>query len=74
MARKLIPFLIFALMLASIYAAHAIGVGGEGLRFGRVGATAGKAGAAPPPTTCASTGIFNLSNVCNDVYFIGAMK
>jgi len=43
MARKLIPLLIFALMLASIYAAHAIGVGGEGLRFGRVGATAGKA-------------------------------
>jgi len=51
MARKLIPILIFLLMLASIYAAHAIGVGGEGLRFGRVGATAGKATAvAPQPT------------------------
>lgn len=41
MARKLILLLIF-LALAAGYA-HAIGVGGEGLRFGRVGATAGKA-------------------------------
>jgi hypothetical protein len=24
--------------------------------------------------TCASTGIFDLSNVCNDIYFIGALK
>lgn len=25
-------------------------------------------------TPCASTGIYNLSNVCNDIYFIGALK
>lgn len=68
MARKLIPLLIFALMLASIYAAHAIGVGGEGLRFGRVGATPGKASAAPPPPTCANDapdGSFDLSKCSN---------
>jgi hypothetical protein len=68
MARKLIPIMIFALMLASIYAAHAIGVGGEGLRFGRVGATAGKAtSAAPPVVPCSGTGlIFNVA--CNSQY------
>ena len=43
MARKLIPILIFLLMLATIYAAHALGIGGEGRQFGRLGATAGKA-------------------------------
>lgn len=71
MARKIIPILII-LTLAAGYA-HAIGVGGEGLRFGRAGATAGKA-TSGPITSCASTGTFNLSNVCNDVYFIGALK
>lgn len=41
MARKLILLLILLTIVAGY--AHAIGVGGEGLRFGRVGATAGKA-------------------------------
>jgi hypothetical protein len=27
-----------------------------------------------PPSGCASTGIFNLGNVCNDIYFIGALR
>lgn len=64
--------ILIVLTLAAGYA-HAIGVGGEGLRFGRVGATPGKAQSAVV-TTCASTGIFNLGNVCNDIYFIGALK
>jgi hypothetical protein len=70
MARIITILIILA--LAAGYA-HAIGVGGEGLRFGRVGATAGKA-TSSSLVSCASTGIFNLSNVCNDVYFIGALK
>ena len=28
----------------------------------------------PPPTPCVSTGVFDLSNVCNDIYFIGALR
>ena len=74
MARKLIPFLILAAMLASIYAAQAIGVGGEGLRFGRVGATAGKAGPAPPPPTCSPggpTGQMDFS-VCSNIAITAA--
>ena len=29
---------------------------------------------AAPLTPCTSTGIFDLSNTCNDIYFIGALK
>lgn len=34
------------------------------------------AGGTPPPplTPCTSTGIYDLGNVCNDIYFIGALK
>jgi hypothetical protein len=45
---RIITILII-LTLAAGYA-HAIGVGGEGLRFGRVGATAGKAKSVAQPT------------------------
>jgi len=72
MVRIFIPLLII-LILAAGYA-HAIGVGGEGRTFGRLGATAGKPIAVVPLTPCTSTGIFNLNNVCNDIYFIGALK
>lgn len=48
MARIITILIILA--LAAGYA-HAIGVGGEGLRFGRVGATAGKAKAAAAQPT-----------------------
>lgn len=45
------------------------------LTDGFAGGISGKAIASgPPPTTCASTGVFDLSNVCNDIYFIGALK
>lgn len=40
--------------------------------------TSGAGGAGPgtyvPPVGCASTGVYDLSNVCNDIYFIGALK
>jgi hypothetical protein len=72
MARKIIPFLIFLLMLASIYAAHAIGVGGEGRQFGRIGATAGKAIPFVPPPSCGSPdapdGVVDLSKCSNAFY------
>lgn len=60
-------------LLAGVYAAHAFGLG-EGNRFGRLGVAGKKGVAGPPLVSCASTGIFNLSNVCNDIYFIGALK
>lgn len=31
-------------------------------------------GASAPLTPCTSTGIYDLSNTCNDIYFIGALK
>jgi hypothetical protein len=34
----------------------------------------GQTVAPPPATNCPSTGVFNLGNVCNDIYFIGAMR
>lgn len=27
-----------------------------------------------PPVGCVSTGVFDLSNVCNDIYFLGGLK
>lgn len=27
-----------------------------------------------PLTPCTSTGVYDLGNVCNDIYFIGALK
>lgn len=60
-------------LICGICAAHAFGLG-EGNRFGKLGSISKGAGTPTPPTTCASTGIFNLSNVCNDIYFIGALK
>ena len=31
-------------------------------------------GGGVPLVSCASTGIYDLSNVCNDIYFIGGLK
>jgi hypothetical protein len=70
MSRIIGPLLI---LLTLAGAAHAFGLG-EGNRFGRLGAFKKNAGSGPPPVTCASTGVFNLNNVCNDIYFIGALK
>lgn len=61
-------------LVAGIYAAQAFGLG-EGNQFGKLGAIAKGSGTpTPPPVGCASTGILDLSNVCNDIYFIGALK
>ncbi len=61
------------LLIASLVAAHALGIGKEGLGFGHLGAQQ-KSISIAPLTPCTSTGIYNLSNVCNDIYFIGALK
>jgi hypothetical protein len=45
--------------------AYALGVGGEGRQFGRMGATAGKSSAAPPPGTnfrITNTGDFRVTS------------
>ena len=38
------------------------------------GAISNSSGGGVAPVSCASTGVFDLSNVCNDIYFIGALK
>ena len=42
--------LIAAMLIVGIYAAHAIGVGGEGLRFGRGGSSGKRPTAVVQPT------------------------
>lgn len=74
MLRKEIAVAVFAL-LASLAAAQAFGLSKEGLMFGKLGAISNKkTGGGGGGSSCASTGIFDLSNVCNDIYFIGALK
>lgn len=61
-------------LICGVYAANAFGLG-EGNRFGKLGSISKGSGTpTPPPVGCPSTGIFDLSNVCNDIYFIGALK
>lgn len=73
MRRFIAPLLVLLLLSAGVIGAHAFGLG-EGNRFGRLGFFKKPGGGGPPPVTCASTGVFDLSNVCNDIYFIGALK
>jgi hypothetical protein len=73
MSRVIGSLLILLTLSAGIYSAHAFGLG-EGNRFGRLGFFKKNGASGPPPVTCASTGVFDLSNVCNDIYFIGALK
>jgi hypothetical protein len=42
--------------------------------FGSGFSPAGSGGGGAPLVSCPSTGIYNLANVCNDIYFIGALK
>ena len=65
--------LALAIVLLLGWAQAAQGFGRLGAEFGHLGAGAG-GGSFTPPVPCTSTGIFNLSNVCNDIYFIGALK
>jgi hypothetical protein len=65
-----------ALMLASVGAYAQFNKCGRGFCPGGIngpGVTT-PGGSITPPVGCASTGIFDLNNVCNDVYFIGALK
>jgi len=55
-----------ALVLASIYAAHAFGLG-EGNRFGRLGAAGKKAAVIAPATPCNGTGLI-FTSACNSQY------
>jgi hypothetical protein len=55
MTRKFIPLLILLALSASIYTAHAIGLG-LGDRFGRLGSIKSKGGGSPPASN------FLLSN------------
>lgn len=74
-------FLAIILLLGSIYAAAAQfngcppGFCRAGTSMGNSGGGFGPSGGGgAAPVSCASTGVFDLSNVCNDVYFIGALK
>ena len=62
-------WLPIVLLLAGIAAAWAIPPSQQIIMFGQ-----GSSASSPPVTPCTSTGIFNLGNVCNDIYFIGALK
>lgn len=55
------------LLLSSLAAAHAIGLGGEGKIFGRLGSLGNKKASAPPPATCSGTGL-DFTVPCNSQY------
>lgn len=71
----LIAFILSTLSIGYAFAQF----NGCGLGFCPNGCTsgfcpAGSTGSGAPLTPCNSTGIYNLGNVCNDIYFIGALK
>lgn len=70
MKKKLAIVALLALSFAG--AAHALGLG-LGTRVNKLGAYP-LAGTLAPLVPCTSTGIFDLGNVCNDIYFIGGLK
>jgi hypothetical protein len=70
----LVAILIISLTIGFAREVNAFGLGRLGAGFGRLGAIGKGGSVAPPPTGCASTGIFDLSNTCNDIYFIGALR
>lgn len=56
-----------SLLLASIYAAHAISFGREGISFGKLGAMPGAASSSPAPPGCSGTGL-DFTVPCNSQY------
>jgi hypothetical protein len=63
--RRIVIWLILVLLISSLPASAQLlttGVGPGGFGGGTI------------LTPCTSTGIYDLSNVCNDIYFIGALK
>jgi hypothetical protein len=65
MSRWLIALLIG---FAAIAAASAMQPGEQIVIFGKHSSAS-----SPPLTSCPSTGIYDLSNTCNDIYFIGGL-
>jgi len=62
-------WIAIGLMILGVVAAKAIPPEQQIIMFGGQSAASN-----PPLVPCTSTGIFNLNNVCNDIYFIGALK
>lgn len=62
MTKHILTMLFLSILIAGANAQGFIHLGGPGGGGGGGG------------TTCPSTGIFDLSNTCNDIYFIGALK
>ena len=70
-------FIAGSLLLASIYAAHAINFGHSGVTFGKLGvAPRAGTGAAPPPPGCAvpdaPDGAVDLSK-CSNAFYIAVI-
>ena len=66
MKRLIIPALVLLALAGTVAAAHAIGIGQLGARFGGLGSI-GKNKAVVAPSTCSGTGlIFNVA--CNSQY------
>jgi len=76
MSRSITALVAILIISITIGFAHAFGLGRLGAGFGKLGAIGEGGTFTPPPpvTPCPSTGIFDLSNTCNDIYFIGALK
>jgi hypothetical protein len=69
--------IVAAILSATLTGALAFNYGGDGSSFGHMGASTG-AGTGNAPASCSSgslmNGIFDLTNTCNDIYFIGGLK
>lgn len=62
-------WITLALIVFAIAAARAMPVEQQIILFG-----GNSSASSPPLVPCTSTGVYDLSNVCNDIYFIGALK
>lgn len=68
-------FIAVVVLLGSIYAAAAQFNGClPGICPGSFGRGLNGGGTTAVITPCTSTGVLDLGNVCNDIYFIGALK
>ena len=73
MKRIICAAIVLGLISGAAWAMHHAWVGGAGI--GPFGSEiAGGLATTVVLVPCTSTGIYDLSNVCNDIYFIGALK